>query len=152
MGTNKPKSKSSSSKKNTTGSGGGASNDAKKFKPRSSSSVFTGACSELKGKTYDCTTYKQADRYILTTKAIVDYVGRTFNNGGDISASIQNETLLVIPLPADPADNYSDIVDTNGTVTRTARDQVKYVEDKLFSLELSSHMKRVSILESNIQK
>ena len=35
---------------------------------------------------------------------------------------------------------------------KTSRDQVKYVEDKMFSLELSSHMKRVSILESNIQK
>jgi len=152
MGNNKPKSKSKSSNKNTASRSGGTSSNNSSIRTRSQSTVFTGGCSELKGKIYDCTTYKQADRFILTTKAIAEYVGRSFQNGGDIRASILNEKLFTIPLPDDPADKYNDVLDAKGDVIETSRSQVTYVEDKIFNLALSSYMKRVAMLESNIQK
>ena len=146
----KPKPKSS--RNQNTSDSGPNNGTSQGSKTRLSSTTFYGGCSELKGKIYDCSTHKEADKYITTTKAIAEYAGRSFTNGGDIRASILNESLFIIPMPKDPADNYTDITDANGVVTTNARAQVTYVENKMFELALGAHMKRTTMLEANIQK
>ncbi len=63
------------------------------------SSKFQGQCEALKDYIFDCSDYKQADRYVNTVKRISEYVGSEYKNGGDIRSSIVNETKFMIPIP-----------------------------------------------------
>ncbi len=49
-----------------------------------------GKCNELKGNVYDCLDMKQADLFAKTTKEIAGFVGRTYNDGGDIQLVVEN--------------------------------------------------------------
>ena len=65
---------------------------------------FDGRCPELKGFTYDHGEHKHADQFILTTKEIQNFVGRTFKNAGDITAAIGSLSLPENIEPEEPDD------------------------------------------------
>ena len=95
-------------------------------------SGFSGGCDALRGHFYDYTGIKQAGRYQNTTKAVKEYIGSTYTYGGDIRQTIESMTLYQCPNPLDPSAAYSDIVVTDDTVTKTAAQQVTYMEGKIF--------------------
>ena len=103
---------------------------------------FQGQCEALKDYTFDCSDYKQADRYVNTVKRISEYVGSEYKNGGDIRSSIVNETKFKVPIPtapnapADPA---------NPTIEETTK-------SKLYERRLDAVVKREGMLDDNIQR
>jgi hypothetical protein len=62
---------------------------------------FEGRCDDLKGHVYDYGDGKTADQFVLTTKEIKNYVGRTFKHGGDIVDAIE---AMAVPTKTEPAD------------------------------------------------
>ena len=74
-------------------------------------SSYSGGIEELKGHYYDCSSYKQADKFVTTTKAIKEYVGKNYSNGGDIRATLESMTEFPIEYPEDPSDDYVDMLD-----------------------------------------
>ena len=114
--------------------------------------MFSGGCDALNGHYFDCSIYSQADRFVNTLKEIIECVGRTYKYGGDIRATIDNDKLYKVPVPHDPADDYQDILTANGRVSKTARDQVSFVENETFRQEIQSYVKRKGILQSNVQQ
>ena len=82
---------------------------------------------------FDCSGYNEADRYLNTKKAIVQYMGTKF--GGDIRVTLESGRRFEIPAPSDPADNYIDFVDENGNIL-TARAQVTPREAQDYTEEL----------------
>ena len=123
-----------------------------KSKPKGrTTSLLTICIEELRSQYYDCSSYKEAERYITTTKMISQHVGRTFKDGGDIRATIDNMVRYVIPLPVDPATNYTATTDSSGNVL-TPREQVTYMEDLLMKQEVGVYVKRKASLDTNIQK
>ena len=115
MPASKNKSTNKSSKSNSGTRSGGNQNanqrSGNRYKANTVTGTIIGGCPDLKGSVYYCTTHRQADRFIQTTKAIVEYVGRTFQHSGDIRATLENESLFRIPIPADPAEAFEDILD-----------------------------------------
>jgi hypothetical protein len=65
---------------------------------------FEGRCDDLKGHVYDYGDGKTADQFVLTTKEIKNYVGRTFKHAGDIVEAIETLTVPTKTEPADPVD------------------------------------------------
>ena len=66
------------------------------------SSSFLGGIEDLKSHSYDYSSYKQADKFVTTTKAIKEYVGKNYANGGDIRATLENMSEFEIENPTDP--------------------------------------------------
>jgi len=62
---------------------------------------FEGRCEDLKGHVYDHGNSKVADQFILTTKELKNYVGRTYKHGGDMTEAIEN---LMVPTKTEPSD------------------------------------------------
>jgi len=62
-----------------------------------SSSKFKGNCLSLEGQIFDCSDYKQANKYQSTIKQISEYIRSEFKHGGDICSSIMNEAKITIP-------------------------------------------------------
>ena len=98
---------------------------------------------------FDCSGYNEADRYLNTKKAIVQYMGTKF--GGDIRVTLESGRRFEIPAPPDPADNYIDFVDENGNVL-TARAQVTPRESQDYTEELKSYSKRKRELQKDMEK
>ena len=94
-------------------------------------SGFVGGIDDLKGYYYDCSSYKQADRFVTTSKEINDYVGKNYSNGGDVRHTLENGELMDLPNPTDPSENFIDKVDDDGNIVRTAMEQVAYVDKKV---------------------
>ena len=63
---------------------------------------FKGNCLSLEGQIFDCSDYKQADKYQTTVKRISEYVGSEYKHGGDIRSLIVNEIKITVPLPTAP--------------------------------------------------
>ena len=117
------------------------------------SSSFSGGIEDLKSHYYDCSSYKQADKFVTTTKAIKKYGGKNYSNGGDIRATLENMREYEIENPIDPSEDYEDIIDSDtGQVTQTAIEQVSYLEKKRYDNEIIAMVKRRNALKSNIQK
>ena len=93
----------------------------------------------LQDQYFDCSGYNEADRYLTTKRAIVQYMGTKF--GGDIRVTPESGSRFEIPAPPDPADNYIDFVDENGNLL-TARAQVTPIESQDYTEELKSYSKR----------
>ena len=133
-------------------------NDAHKAKPhhldetQKNKSMFSGGCDALNGHYFDCSSYSQADRFVNTLKEIIEHVGRTYKYGGDIRATIDNLELFKVPAPLDPADNYQDVLTSSGRVSKSARDQVSFIENETFRQEIQAYVKRKGILQSNVQQ
>ena len=115
-------------------------------------STFSGGIDELGTNYFDCSSYQQADRYVVTTKAIHEYVGRTYHHSGDIRATLENLVLFQIPEPVDPAGAFTDIIDTSRIVIRSVRDQVAYLHAEIFKQHINAYVKRQTALEQNVQK
>jgi len=90
---------------------------------------------------FDCSDYKQADRYQSTVKRISEYVGSEFKHDGDIRSSSVNETKTTIPPPSIPL-----IVDP---LAPTAQEQLLLM---IFKGEVDAYIKRKAILDDNVQK
>ena len=141
------------SAKNTASTSSAYRKKLRKKSNGATSSGFKGGIDELKGHYYDCSSYQQADRFITTSKAIAEHIGRTYKDGGDIRSTFDNMVRFVIPPPTDPENNYTDIVnDITGAVVTTARAQVTYMEEEISHHEINIYIKRKVALDANIQK
>ena len=47
-------------------------------------SIFKGNCTELEIFIIDCSNYKKANKYVLMTNFIAEYLGADYKQGGDI--------------------------------------------------------------------
>ena len=113
---------------------------------------FVGGIAELQAHFYDCATNRQADQYVNTTKQIVEHIGRTYKNGGDIRATLDEGALFQILKPEDPSDGYQDLLTSTGKVIKTARQQIPYVEDEIFKQEINNYVRRKNQLSANVQQ
>ena len=95
---------------------------------------------ELQEHYFDCSGYNEADRYVNSKKAIVQYLGQQF--GGDVRVALESGVMFVVPPPKDPAEEEDDDKDAAGNVTKTARDKVSYVKNKTFEKEIAEYVKR----------
>ena len=125
----------------------------KSFKSRSTSYVvpFRDGIEALRGHYYDCSSSREADRFVTTTKHIVEYVGREYKFGGDIRSTLEHMTMFMIPKPNDPADNYQPVKDSSGCIIMP-RDQLDFFDTKLFEREIREYVRRKTVLSTNIQK
>ena len=57
---------------------------------------------DLEGYTFDCSDYKQAEKYVSIIKSITEYVGAEYKYGGDIRSTLENEVRITIPQPVTP--------------------------------------------------
>ena len=82
-----------SSRSSTSGHGGGGNGSSARNRTKKNPGIrhksqtnfkFHGACEALKDKIFDCSDYKQADRYATTIKRVAEYVGSEYKNGGDV--------------------------------------------------------------------
>ena len=134
-----------SGRASATGHGAGRTPGRGTAQPRQpvqqTSSRFKGNCLSLEGQIFDCSDYKQADKYQSTVKRISEYVGSEFKHGGDIRSSIVNEAKITVPLPISPM-----IMDPDAPT----------VPEKLllmiFKGEVDAYIKRRAILDDNVQK
>ena len=98
---------------------------------------------------FDCSGYNEADRYLSTRKAIVQYMGTKF--GGDIRVTLESDRKFEVPAPPDPADDYIDFVDEDGKAI-TARSQVTPREEQDYNEELKTYSRRKRELQKNMEK
>ena len=105
---------------------------------------------ELQEHYFDCSGYNEADRYVNTKKAIVQYLGQQF--GGDVRVTLESGEMFVVPAPKDPAEDETEDKDADGNVTKTARQKVSYVKNKTFEKEIAEYVKRKQILSTNLEK
>jgi hypothetical protein len=100
---------------------------------------FKGNCAELAGFVFDCSDYRQADKYVTNMKRIAEYVGAEYKQGGDIRSTIENELLLPIPLPTEP------VLVAPATALTTA-------QTLIFKGQIDQYIKRNAMLQENMQK
>ena len=105
---------------------------------------------ELQEHYFDCSGYNEADRYVNTKKAIVQYLGQQF--GGDVRVTLESGQMFVVPAPKDPAEDEVDDTDAAGNVAKTARQKVSYVKNKTFEKEIAEYVKKKQILSTNLEK
>ncbi len=121
-----------------SGKGRGRSHDKKSkyggAEKKTTTGKFKRNCEELQGHTFDCSGYKQADKYVTTIKRIAEHVGAEYKQGGDIRSTIENEQKFAIPMPTDPGDQASNL------------------QKMIFKGEVDAYIKRKGQLDENIQK
>ena len=108
---------------------------------------------ELKEHYFDCNSYNEADRYITTKDAIVQYMGTLY--GGDIRMTLDKGKVYEIPKPKDPIKEkgLQDIMsDDKKTVIRKAEDQLDYSVRKTFEKELTNYVQRKETLQRDMEK
>ena len=105
---------------------------------------------ELQEHYFDCAGYNEADRFLNTKKAIVQYLGQQF--GGDVTVTLQSGELFRVPVPHDPADDREDDVDSTGAIIKTARQKVPYVAAESFKKEIAEYVKRKKTLQKDLEK
>ena len=96
------------------------------------SSKFKGKCDDLKGHIYDCSSTRQADQFMTTTKEIAEYIGRTYKYGGDIKKTIQNLEEVDIEEPE-------------------LEDDATEVRRIIFTREADEYVKRKTFLRENMK-
>ena len=94
---------------------------------------------ELQEHYFDCAGYNEADRYLNTKKAIVQYLGQQF--GGDVMVTLKTGVMFTVPVPHDPADDREDDVAADGTIIKSARDKVPYVAAESFKKEIAEYVR-----------
>ena len=127
----------------------------RRFHPKTNGyhhAAFRGGISELSGHYYDFSDYTDSDRFIATIRNIKDHIGRTYTNSGDVRRYLDDGVVCSIPMPPDPEDKYTDIVDKNNIIIKTARQKISHAEEVIFNQKISLYVKREQILESNLQK
>ena len=96
---------------------------------------FEGATEELKGEIFDLVGSRSADLFIKTKKAVVNYVGRTYQHSGDIRRAIETLTLPTIPMPIAPV-----------------ADPIPVLLAAIFSEQVKEYVKQTSRLQENIKR
>ena len=104
-----------------------------------SSSKFKGNCIELTDHIFDCSDYKQADKYVTNIKRIAEYVGSEYKNGGDIRSTLENKIEITIGIPIDP------VIIAPATALSTA-------QTLIFKGQIDQYIKRLGMLQENMQK
>jgi hypothetical protein len=61
----------------------------------------------LKGHIYDCSSVRQSNIFMKTTKEIAKCVGTNFKYGTDARVAIETLSLPILVDPADPMDNVT---------------------------------------------
>jgi hypothetical protein len=130
-----------------TNAGRGSGNNRRGYyskTPTPRQAKFEGACAELKGSTFDCTGYDQADVYVKTKEQLEIYVGANYSHGGTMANAIDKLRAPTVSEPS-PPDNYgTDKVDAAEKfkwemqmkeIYRTQED-IKRLVQKLYSLVL----------------
>ena len=113
--------------------------------------LLVGGLHELADNYYDCSNYRQADKFVTTTKAIKEHVRRMYRDG-DVQATLDNLALYTIPIPADPADAFTQLVDATTGVVTTPREQVSYLDQEVFRQKINVYVKCEATHQSNMQK
>ena len=121
---------------------------------------FQGAEPELKGFVYNL-GYAQADTYVQTTKAIALYVGKTYNNGGDVKRTIDQLKMINLPVPAElpvaaPAvpeviADPTAVPPIIGTPAIPAVPAPTPTEVRIWQREVDNYVKRQGTLERNLE-
>ena len=84
------------------GLGGRGRTQGRSYNQNNRTPKFKGNSTDLEGYTFDCSDYKQAEKYVSTIKRIAEYVGAEYKYGGDIRSTLENEVQIKIPHPATP--------------------------------------------------
>ena len=64
---------------------------------------FKGNSTDLEGYEFDCSDYKQDEKYVSMIKRIAEYVGSEYKYGGDIRSTPKNKVRITIAQPVNPA-------------------------------------------------
>ena len=96
---------------------------------------FKGNSTDLEGDIFDCSDYKQAEKYVSTIKRIAEYVRAEYKYGSDIRSTLENEARITIPHPV-----------THNT------DPMPLLYSIIFDKDIDIYMKRRSTLYKNVQK
>jgi hypothetical protein len=127
--------------------GRGGGNNRRGYYPRATTpkqAKFEGACAELKGSTFDCTGYDQADVYVKTKEQLEIYVGANYSHGGTMANAIDKLAAPTVSEPPPPANYGTDQVNAAEKfkwemqmkeIYRTQED-IKRLVQKLYSLVL----------------
>jgi len=109
---------------------------------------FEGDIKDLRGKIYD-TGGNAKDRFATTTRAIPEYVARTYKNAGEFSNALDPDDLGFPPIryPPDPDPNANRVVikkwEKEYDIARTKERQRELVSGQAFSVVLSQCSKNV---------
>jgi hypothetical protein len=144
MSESKPKIEGSGASGAPTGSGARASRRERqkgRYRPgvAAPSVVKSGKCADLKDHVFDCSESRSPDQYNRTLQEIVEYVGREYTGGADLSQVIEEGQLIDIPKPKAAA------VDSAGNV-------VDPIEAKIVDKQIDAWVKRSAQLEQNMRK
>ena len=117
------------------GRGGRGRTQGRSYNQDNRTPKFKGNSTDLEGYTFDCSDYKQADKYVSTIKRIAEYVGTEYKYGGDTRSTLDNEARIKVPQLVTPS-----------------ADPMPLLESRIFDKEIDIYMKRRSTLDENVQK
>jgi hypothetical protein len=97
--------------------------------------LFKGKTIELKGYVHDVYEGKQqAESYVRTTTEISEFVGKTYQFGGNVCLAVDTLQATSFPLPSDPGNNAS------------------LGQQRVWEKTIDEYVKRTQVLTSNIQR
>ena len=85
------------------GRGGRGRTQGSSYNQNNLTPKFKGNSTDLEGYTFDCSDYKQAEKYMSTIKRISEQVGLEYKYGSDIRSTLENEVRITTPQPLTPA-------------------------------------------------
>ena len=100
---------------------------------------FTGGKDELDGNHFDCTGYRQSDRFMKTVQKMADYIGHEYKGGGVTRTEVISQKVVTIPLPTRPIGGS--VTAGDGTITITPPD----------ALDISDYQSQKKIVDYQIQ-
>ena len=107
------------------GRGGRGRTQGRSYNLNNRTPKFKVNSTDLEGYTFDCSDYKQAEKYVSTVKRIAEYVGAEYKYGGDIHSTLENKVRVTIPQPVTPL-----------------ADPMPLLESSIFDNEIDIYMKR----------
>ena len=123
-------------------------------------SRFQGHEEGLEGHTYTLGP-QQSERFMVTTKALSNYVGRTFKNGGDVKRSVDQLRVIDLLPPEDLQQGTPEIPEVPGDPDTTppipptpavpAVPGPTPTEERIWMKEIDEFMKRKTVLERNLE-
>ena len=72
------------------GRGGRGRTQGRSYNQNNRTPKIMGNSTDLEGYTFDCSDYKQAEKYVSTIKRIAEYVGAEYKYGVDIRSTLEN--------------------------------------------------------------
>ena len=117
------------------GRGGRGRTQGRSYNQNNRTTKFKGNITDLEGYTFDCSNYKQAEKYVSMIKRIPEYVGAEYKYGSDILSTLENEVRITIPQPVTPVS-----------------DPMTLLKSRILDKEIDIYVKRRSTLDENVQK